>query len=164
MARRSYVYSMRRQQYFKEFGKDRDKAKFGESVLAFVIRITPKWGPLRILKFRIPNEEAEKIFLESFDETVLSYRHEVAAIGRNDIELSNIDWDTGKKTMQGEYSLADKTYSDWVIKLKEKNFETTSSSMKRNILAFYKNYPDSGIDDEQWKQTAAALEELKKGK
>ena len=66
--------------------------------------------------------------------------------------------------MQGEYSLADKTYSDWVIKLKEKNFATISSSMKRNILAFYKNYPDSGIDDDQWQQTCAALEELKNGK
>jgi hypothetical protein len=66
--------------------------------------------------------------------------------------------------MQGEYSLADKTYSDWVIKLKEKNFETTSPSMKRNILAFYKNYPDSNKDDEQWQQTSAALEELKNGK
>jgi len=164
MARRSYVYSMRRQQYFKEFGKDRDKAKFGESVLAFLIHIAPKWGPLKILKFRIPNEEAEKIFLESFDETVLNYRHEVTAMPRNHIELSDIDWDTGKKTMQGEYSLADKTYSDWVIKLKEKNFETTSSLMKRNILAFYKNYPDSNKDDEQWQQTSAALEELKNGK
>jgi hypothetical protein len=164
LARRSYIYSMRRQKYFKEFGKDREKAKFGESVLAFLIRIAPKWGPLKILKFRIPNEDAEKIFLESFDETVLNYRHEVAAIGRNHIELSNIDWDTGKKTMQGEYSLADKTYSDWVIKLKEKNFETTSSSMKRDILAFYKNYPISNIDDKQWQQTSAALEELKNGK
>jgi hypothetical protein len=163
VARRSYVYSIRRQQYFKEFGKDREKAKLGESVLAFLIRIVPKWGPLKILKFRIPNQEAEKMFLESFDETVLNYRHEVAAIARNHIELSNIDWDTGKKTLQGEYSLADKTYSDWVIKLKEKNFETTSSSMKRNILAFYKNYPASGVDDEQWQQTSAALEELKNG-
>ena len=164
VARRSYVYSMRRQQYFKEFGKDREKAKFSESVLAFVIRIAPKWGPLKILKFRIPNQETEKMFLESFDQTVLNYRHEAATIARNHIELSNIDWDTGKKTMQGEYSLADKTYSDWVIKLKEKNFETTSSSMKRNILAFYTNYPDSNKDDEQWQQTSAALEELKNGK
>ena len=163
VARRSYVYSMRRQQYFKEFGKDREKSKFGESVLAFLIRIAPKWGPLKILKFRIPNEEAEKMFLASFDETVLNYRHEVAAIARSRIELSNIDWDTGKKTMQGEYSLADKTYSDWVIKLKEKNFETISSSMKRNILAFYKNYPDSNLNDAQWQQTSAALEELKNG-
>jgi len=163
VARHSYVYNIRRQKYFKEFGRERDRAKFGESLLAFLIRIAPKWGPLKILKFRIPNEEAEKMFLMSFDETVINYRHEVSDMSRNRGELSNIDWDTGKKTMQGEYDLADKTYSDWVIKLKEKNFETISSSMKKNILAFYKNHSSSNLDEEQWQQIAAALEELKNG-
>lgn len=163
VARRSYVYTIRRQKYFKEFGRERDKAKFGESVLAFMIRIAPKWGPLKILKFRIPGEEAEKMFLESFDETVVNYRHKVSGTTDGHIKLSNIDWDTGNKTVQGEYSLADKAYSEWVIKLKEKKFETISSSMKKNILAFYKNYPGSNMDDEQWQQTSAALEELKNG-
>jgi hypothetical protein len=161
--RRSYVYNIGRQKYFKEFGREREKAKFGESVLAFLIRIAPKWGPLKILKFRIPNAEAEKMFLASFDETVVNYRHEVNDISGGHKEFSNIDWDTGKKTMQGEYSLADKTYSDWVIKLKERNFETVTSPIKKNILAFYKNYPGSGMDKEQWQQTSAALEELKNG-
>jgi hypothetical protein len=163
VARGSYVYNIRRQKYFKEFGRERDKVTFGESALAFLIRIVPKWGPLKILKFKVPNEEAEKMFLDSFDETVASYRHKVNSMTSTYIELSNIDWDTGRKTMQGEYSLADKTYSDWVIRLKEKNFETVSSSMKRNILAFYRNYSDPGKHDEQWKQTSAALEELKNG-
>ena len=161
-SRHSYIYNIRRQKYFKEFGRERDKATFGESVLAFLIRIAPKWGPLKILKFRIPNEEAEKMFVKSFDETAVNYRHEVSAISNGRDELSDVDWDTGKKTMQGEYSLADKTYSDWVIKLKDKKFETVTSSIKKNILAFYKNYPDPN-NEEQWQQTSAALEELKKG-
>jgi hypothetical protein len=161
--RHSYVYSIRRQKYFKEFGRERDKPKFGESVIAFLIRIAPKWGPLKILKFRVPNAEAEKMFLASFDKTVENYRHEVNDISGGHTEFSNIDWDTGKKTMQGEYTLADKTYSDWVIKLKEKNFETVTSSIKKNILAFYKNNPGSHMDNEQWQQTSAALEELKNG-
>jgi len=164
VARHSYVYNIRRQKYFKEFGRERDKATLGESILAFLIRIAPKWGALKILKFRIPGEQAEKMFLESFDVTVMNYRHAVTGASNRHIELSNIDWDTGKKTMQGEYSLADKAYSDWVIKLKEKNFETVTSSMKRNILAFYKNYPESKADEEQWQQTSAALEELKNGR
>ena len=102
------------------------------------------------------------MFVKSFDETAVNYRHEVSAISNGGDELSDVDWDTGKKTMQGEYSLADKTYSDWVIKLKDKKFETVTSSIKKNILAFYKNYPDPN-NEEQWQQTSAALEELKKG-
>ena len=164
VARHSYVYNIRRQKYFKEFGRVRDRATLGESILAFLIRIAPKWGALKILKFRIPDEQAEKMFLESFDVTVMNYRHELTAASSRHVELPNIDWDTGKKTMQGEYSLADKAYSDWVIKLKEKNFETVTSSIKRNILAFYKNYPGSKADEEQWQQTSAALEQLKNGR
>ena len=163
VARHSYVYNIRRQKYFKEFGRERDKATLGESILAFLIRIAPKWGPLKILKFRIPNEEAEKMFLESFDETVINYRDKVTRSTSRHIDLSNIDWDTGKKTAEGEYVLADKTYSDWVIKLKEKNFETIDPSMKKNILGFYKNYHGSSVGDEQWQQTFAALEELRNG-
>ncbi len=163
VARHSYVYNIRRQKYYKEFSREREKAKLGESLLAFFICIAPKWGPLKILKFKIPGEEAEKMFLESFDETVINYRREITDAPAGHIALSNIDWDTGKKTMQGEYSLADKTYSDWVIKLKEKNFETVSASIKTNILVFYKNHPASTTKDEQWQQTSAALEELRKG-
>jgi hypothetical protein len=162
-ARHSYVYNIRRQKYFREFGRERDKATLGESMLAFLIRIAPKWGPLKILKFRIPDEEAEKMFLESFDETVINYRGKVTGSTNRHIELSNIDVDTGKKTAEGEYILADKTYSDWVIKLKEKNFETIDPSMKKNILGFYKSYHGSGTGDEQWQQTSAALAELRNG-
>ena len=162
-ARHSYVYNIRRQKYFKEFGRERDKATFRESLLAFLIRIAPKWGSLKILKFRIPDRQAEKMFLESFDATVTNYGHVAAQTTGGHIELSNVDWDTGKKTMQGEYSLADRTYSDWVIKLKEKKFATIDPSIKKNILAFYKNQGNSDLNDDQWQQTSAALEELKNG-
>ena len=161
--KRSYVYNIRRQKYFKEFGREREKLSFGESVLAMLIRIAPKWGPLKILKFRIPNEEAEKMFLASFDATVVNYRQQVNAISETHVKLSNVDWDTGKKTMEGEYILADETYSDWVIKLKEKKFETVTSSIKKDILGFYKNYAGSNRDEEHWQQTSAALDELKNG-
>jgi hypothetical protein len=164
-ARHSYVYNIRRQKYYSEFGREREKSKLGESILSFLIRIAPKWGPLKILKFRVPNAQAEKMFLESFDTVVLNYRNEVASVSRGDIDLANIDWDTGKKTREGEYLLADKTYSDWVIKLKEKNFQTITSPVKQNILAFYRTRAVTpGTDDAQWQQTSAALEELKNGK
>jgi len=103
------------------------------------------------------------MFLESFDETVIHYRDKVASSTGRHVNLSNIDWDTGNKTAQREYVLADKTYSDWVIKLKEKKFETIDPSMKNNILGFYRNYHGSGVGDEQWQQTAAALSELRNG-
>ena len=102
------------------------------------------------------------MFVESFDTTVLHYRRGVAKVASGNLQFANTDWDTGNKTMKDEYSLADKTYSDWVIKLKEKKFETMSASAKRNILDFYKNQvADPSINAGQWQQTLAALEEIK---
>jgi Zinc dependent phospholipase C len=163
--RRNYVYRIRRQKYFSEFGRQRERSNVGTTLLTFFIRIAPKIGPLRILKFKVPGPEAEKIFMESFDSTVSHYQNEVLRISKGHTRLANIDWDTGKKTEEGEYSLADKTYSDWIIKLKEKEFKTVTPSVKKNILAFYKNRPaDSATSTPQWKQTSAALQELNNGK
>jgi hypothetical protein len=159
--RRSYIYRIRRHEYYSEFGKERQKSSLGQSLLSFFIRIAPKIGPLKVLKFRTPSPEAEKIFIESFDATILNYNKGVAII-KNNGNLGNMNWDTGKETMQYEYRLADRTYSDWVIKLKEKNFETVTPSVKENILAFYKNYAaDPAVEASKWQQTTGALEELK---
>lgn len=159
--RRSYIYNIRRQDYYKEFGRERDKPTIGESIISFLIRIAPKWGPLKILKFKVPNEEAEKIFAKSFDTTVFHYHHEASRISNGNVKLANTDWDTGKETKQGEYTLADQTYSEWLIKLKEKKFETITPRLKENILSFYKNYAFDTISDARGQQTSAALEELR---
>jgi len=160
--RRNYIYRIRRRGYYSEFGKQREKNSFGALLISLFIRIAPKIGPLKVFKFKIPTPEAEKIFLESFDETILNYNNEIARISKGNIKLANRDWDTGKKTMQYEYRLADRTYSDWVIKLKENNFETITPSIKEDILTFYKNYSvDAAVDAAQWQQTTTALEELK---
>ena len=162
VVKHNYVYRIHRHDYFSEFGKQREKNSFGATILSFFIRIAPKIGPLKVLKFRAPTPEAEKIFIESFDVTVLNYDKGIAKVKNGNIDFANIDWDTGKETMQYEYRLADRTYSDWVIKLKEKNFETVTPSVKENILAFYKNYAaDPAVEASQWQQTTAALEELK---
>ena len=160
--RRSYIYRIRRHRYFNEFGNDKDKVGAGASLLSFFIRIIPKVGPLRILKFKTPTSEAEKIFAQSFDLTVLNYTSALNKIAHADYKFVNTDWDTGKKTAHCEYPLADQTYSAWVLKLKEKNFETITASAKRNILDFYKNYSnDPAISIGKWHETSAALKELK---
>jgi len=160
--RKSYTYRIRRQEYFHEFRNDREKIGVGTSFVSFLIRIVPKVGPLRILKFKTPTPRAEKIFSQSFDITVLNYTSALEKITHADYKVVNTDWDTGKKTGHGEYALVDQTYSAWVLKLKEKNFETITASAKRNILDFYKNYSDDpAISVGQWHETSLALKELK---
>jgi hypothetical protein len=160
--RRSYIYRIHRHDYYTEFGKERQKSSLGESIVSFFIRIAPKIGPLKVLKFRPPSTEAEKNFLESFETTLSNYNNGIGKVKNGNIDFSNINWDTGKKSMQYEYRLADQAYSAWVIKLKKKNFETVTPSMKENILAFYKDYSsDPAVEAAKWQETTAALEVLK---
>ena len=159
--RHSFIYRMRRPDYFGEFGRVREKKSVRASIVSFLFRIAPKIGPLKYLKFKTPTQEAQLLFTTSFDSTVLKYKDGV--INRNATGVfENVDWDTGKETRQEEYWLADKTYSDLVIKLKEKKFETASAELKENLLSFYKNYSNNiGLNAAQWQQTTAALQELK---
>jgi hypothetical protein len=116
------------------------------------------------LKFKTPTPQAEKIFTQSFDITVLNYTSALGKVTHAEYKFVNTDWDTGKKTLHGEYILVDQTYSAWVLKLKENNFETLTASAKRNILDFYKNYSnDPAISVGQWHETSSALKELKTG-
>jgi len=162
VTRHSFIYRMRRPDYFGEFGKVREKTSIRAAVLSFVFRILPKIGRLRSLKFKAPPHEAQLLLTQSFDSTVFNYKNGIGKFESSKINFPNIDWDTGKKTHQYEYRLADQAYSDLVLKLKEKNFDTVSPALKENILSFYKSYDFTGIMDfEQWQKTTNAIEELK---
>jgi Zinc dependent phospholipase C len=135
---RNFIYRMHRRNYRHQFGQ-KEEPKFFEFVFSIATRILPRIGPFRILKFKAPPPEADKHFVESFDSASQHYARFVVTLNKNNVELENLDFDTGKKTAQGEYALADQTYCKLLMKLKEKGFETVSSSLKDNILSFYGN-------------------------
>lgn len=161
-SRSAYIYRIKRHEYYSEFGRQREKPGVGASIVSFLVRIMPKIGPLKVLKFKTPTPESEKLFLKSFDSTVIRYHQTITKLRHNEIQLPNMDWDTGKETRQYEYRLADIAYSDWVIKLKEKNFETVTPLLKEDILLFYKNHStDPALTQEQLQKTTHALDELR---
>jgi hypothetical protein len=156
------VYRLRRKAFEHEYGKDRDKPGFLTSSLAMVIRILPKVGPLKKLKIIVPGPEAEKLFIQSFDTTVVHFIASVARVRNTAIILPNRDFDTGKETTAGEYGLADESYSDLLMKLKKNNFAGVTAQLRQNILRFYASankHSKSNVSEEE----SAALAELKSG-
>lgn len=136
---RNFIYRMQRKKYNHDFGSEYKKPGFFAYALSFLIRIAPKVGPLRVLKFKIPNEKAERLFIRSFDTTGVKYSNGLAFLSGDTIQLGNINFDTGKRTAAGEYKLADEAYADWLLKLQEKNYATVSPVIRTNIIAFYAN-------------------------
>ena len=154
---RSFIYRMHHKNYRHEFGNE--KPRFFVQVLSAFIELLPKIGPLRVLNFKVPEADAEKFFIKSFDTTVSHYSKNIAQLQNGNIKLSNINFDTGEKTAPAEYRLADKSYAEWLLKLLDKNFETTSPAIKQNILNFYGDNEAASFTKQNLKQ---AIEQLKK--
>jgi hypothetical protein len=144
----SFIYKMNRHTYYKEFGKEHTKPGFSAFILSVIIKIVPKIGPLKALQFKTPNAEAEKLFVESFDTVTVHYKIYTDELRTKNFSLSNIDYDTGKKTAPGEYELADENYGTLLLMLRQENFKNVTPSLKENILTFYNK-----IDSTDQKQT-----------
>lgn len=151
ITREKFKYRMNRRMFQKEYGTDYTQPKFSARFVAFIIRILPKIGPLKKLKFIYPGPEGEKLFATSMDSTLYHYTIDLKLQSENKLKLINIDYDTGKPTAIYEYKLTADTYKDWILKLQKDNFKETSPDMRGNILSFYskadtttlsKNEPD----------------------
>ena len=134
---KSFRYKMRLREYNKEYGTGYKHPGGFATVLSFFIRVLPKVGPTRSLRFKTPTPQAEKYFDESFDTIMKHYAANMKQLNQPNIILKDDDFDTGRPTELCEYSLADETYNRWLLKLKKDKFKNVSSSMKQNILWFY---------------------------
>jgi len=132
-----FKYKMQVKQYNKEFGTGYKHPGFFPILLSLFIHVLPKVGPTRALRFKIPSPQAEKYFDDGFDTISLHYTANLKHLNPANIALKDKDFDTGKPTESREYSLADKTYSTWLLTLKKDNFKNVTTSIKQNILGFY---------------------------
>ena len=158
---RQFKYKMDKKAYYKEFGTDRHKPGLGASLLSFALRIIPKIGPLKKLRFKVPGPEIEKIFIQSFDTTSFYYMRNIRLAGAGNLILPNIDYDTGQASMHGEYNLADETYLNLLLKLKDDNFKTVTPNLKQNILKFFDSPSTAKIEEKKKQSLYEALAALK---
>jgi hypothetical protein len=168
MTGHKFHYHIKRREYFHIYGHERDKPKLGNRIMAFIISILPKIGPLRALRFSPPGPVAEKLFIKSFDTTLVCYNQLLTKMqSGKQIQLPDIDFDTGKPTQQGEYGLADLTYSQLLLYLQDKKFSNVTSPLQSNILSFYgKGDTTSKVTEYKkykvdWERTYTALQQLR---
>ena len=134
---RKFRYYLSRANYQREWGKGYRRPGFGTRVLAFFLKFVPKVGPFKALDFKIPNQKTEDLYIASVNQTLDNYRSLLAKAGKNKLELTDTDFDTGRPTSAGEYILSDKTYAHLLDQLAKDNFDQITPDLKQNILAFY---------------------------
>jgi len=168
--RRDYVYKQSKREYEQEFGSNYERPGFGARILAGIIRILPKVGKLRSLKFIAPSPESQALFRQSFHKSVLTYcdlLSKETLVADRVPQLPNTDFDTGHPTKIGEYALADRTYGEWVRDLAKDNFKKVTEPMQQNILHFFTDWPKQPLDKEEQekdkrRETEEALARLRK--
>ncbi len=170
ITRQKFIYNISRSSYRKNWGNHYAEPGFGTKFLAFLIRLVPKVGPFRTLAFRAPTPATEKMFMDSFNETIKNYTelmHKAAASDRaspDHVTIENDNFDTGTVTGPGDYPLADKTYADLVEKLAQNHFAQISPQLRTVLLSYYSNLDapfSTKKNKKEWNTLVQKIEELK---
>jgi len=161
---KKFLYHLSRASYQKEWGNGYRKPGFGTRVLAFVLKIVPKVGPFKALAFKVPTTQTEDMYVKSINKTVDDYSAQLREQKAGELKLADMDFDTGRPTRAGEYSLADKTYAHLLDDLAQHNFDQASPDLRQNILSFYGD-PNAQVATKKnakaWRTTQEELDKLK---
>jgi len=165
MTRKKFLYNLSRASYQKNWGKNYQPPTCWERFLAFLTRILPKIGPLRVLQLKTPTPAAEKLFEASFNTTLDRYRQLLTQVGTSPPDLPNRNFDTGAITGPGLYRLNDETHAQLLDALAKQNFNGASLEVRAELLEFY-GHPDAPYATKRkpkdWARVQAELEQLKK--
>jgi hypothetical protein len=164
MTKRKFLYNLSRASYQKNWGHEYERPTFGERFLAFLVRILPKFGPLKVLQLRTPTPETERMFEASFNATLDRYRLLLGQVGTDGLQLPNDNFDTGQIDGPGKYRLNDETHAKLLDTLAKQNFRGASPEVQTELLEFF-GHPDAPYTikrkPKEWAKVQAELEQLK---
>jgi len=164
ITRRKFLYNLSRASYQKNWGKEYEEPTFREKFLAFIVRILPKIGPLRVLQLKMPTPATERLFEASFNQSLDRYKKLLAEAGAGQPVLPNDNFDTGEISAPGKYKLADETQAKLLDGLVKQNFVGASPEVRAELLEFF-GHPDAPYAMKQkpkeWAKVQAEVEQLK---
>jgi hypothetical protein len=165
ITKRKFLYNLSKASYQKNWGNVYQPPTFGERFLAFLVRILPKIGPLKVLQLKTPTPETEKMFEASFNATLDRYRQLLGQVGTDQLQLPNQNFDTGQITGPGKYRLNDETHAKLLGELAKQDFRGASPELQAELLEFF-GHPDAPYaikrKPKEWAKVQAELEQLKK--
>jgi len=163
-AKRKYLYYLSRADYEKEWGKEYERPGFFARLLAFLFKLLPKVGPLKVVAFKVPSTQTEDLYLKSLSATIADYNHRLAQVAEQHPQLPDVNFDTGKPIAAGQYKLGDETYAFLLSKLEERHFDLLTRPLRDDVLAFYSNLQapiDTKRHNKKWVKLQQELQELR---
>ena len=129
MSRAQFIYIMKRSSYEREWGKQYDRPSFFDKLVAFLVKLLPPIGQIKILKFNALTPPAFQIFMHSFDMAEPDYGRAAQRASENKLRLANLNFDIGSMTHAGQYDPQDDAYEFWVDELARLHYATVTTAM-----------------------------------
>jgi hypothetical protein len=165
ITKKKFLFNLSRASYQKNWGNEYQPPTFWENFLAFLAKIVPKIGPLRVLQLRTPTPETERMFEASFNAAMDRYRKLLGQVSAGQLDLPNDNFDTGNITEPGRYRLGDEAHAELLDGLAKGNFADTSPELRAELLEFY-GHTDAPYATKRnpkvWMKVQAELEQLRK--
>ena len=146
----------------------RKHAGFVTHLVAVLIVILPKIGPISDLAIRGPNSQTEEWYVRSVNDTMAQFREILHTLRQQPdpppVVLANRDLDTGALVRPGGYRLTDETYAELLHRITAEPGRKVPFGIRRDLLAFYSN-PNAPIatkrDHKAWEQVQENLATLR---
>ncbi|MBS1814449.1 MAG: zinc dependent phospholipase C family protein [Acidobacteria bacterium] len=144
--RKKFQYRMSRTEFEKNWKGTYQRPGWKTRFLAFLVKVLPKIGPLKILKARVPDADQQTLYFRSVNETT---DHLIASTktlrkGASAPPLSEINLDTGKPTAAGQYDLSDATYADLldrIVELGKTEPNRVPMELRANLQRYFAGAP-----------------------
>jgi hypothetical protein len=174
------TYKQRVAELARDAGWDRYRRttpSFGTYLLAGLIVILPKIGPLALLSIKGPNAETELLYIKSVNTSTAALKLRAtelatrSARGPGEVSSDDLaavlpdrDLDTGARVRPGGYPLTDKTYAKLLAKITKNPARPIPTGLKQNIFSYYAD-PSAPIstrrDAKKWAAVQQQLETLR---
>jgi hypothetical protein len=162
MTKQKFLYNLSRASYEQEWGNQYQRPGFSVRVAGWFVQFLTRIGLFKAILFRPPTPEVEKLFMESFNNTVDTYRALLTDVEAGKPALPNENFDIGTPTVAGKYLGADLAYDKLLGKLADDKFAGVSAELRNNILDYYggRKAPASPVTTKIRKAWTKVLEQL----
>ncbi|HVO64077.1 MAG TPA: zinc dependent phospholipase C family protein [Terriglobales bacterium] len=160
-AKKEFIYHLSRADYEKQFGNKYRRPGIFARILGFLIKLIP-FGPAKILGYRNPTPKSEDYYFRAMDKAIDEYRQLLQQVRLNKLDFADRNFDTGRLTRAGEYTLCDRTYVALAERLAEDHFHHLTPAVQADVLHYFgQGIPANGsIKNKDWKKVQVALQEL----
>lgn len=168
--RDNFLHRIAQTEYAKSWGTSYREPGFSAHVVAFIIRLIPKIGVLKILSIKAPTPDTEDDFLKSVNDSADTFRSLLRRLAERSSDspvLANRDLDTGDKVKPGAYRLTDRTYAELLSKITALGNTKLPAGLRQDILEYYSD-PNAPIstkrDKKAWERVQAELAIVKESR